>query len=418
MRSIEGSISVHCLFSPLPLIEEPEEPEGNLLSPSSFHVGACVDDVGVLSSWLLGADAVAEAVDSEGAEAVAHAHVMAGPEGVLEEGLVEVDGLHAVGVDGVHEVGVVHHDACGLLGEVLVGVVDHVDESRVGEVLDVVHDGGARGLDVGGELADVGRGGAVYGEHVEELLELGEVLELDLLDEQDVDLNHHVHGLEEVLAEVAALEEEGVEAVVEVGLEEALEGVDDVEHLGGDALVAGDDLLEGAGREVAAGLEVEELAEGESAQVVAVDEAVELGVLVLEAHDAGAGEDDAQAGVLVVAAPQLGAPGGVLEHLVDEEHLAAHEAELAREVGEALALEVEVVHVDVEAAAAAHVEVLAGVLEQEAGLADAAGALDADEGASPVDLVHEGSSHGEVGVLDEVGVGAKEGLHVGEGVEG
>ena len=256
------------------------------------------------------------------------------------------------------------------------------------------------------------------GEHVEELLELGEVLELDLLDEQDVDLDHHVHGLEEVLAEVAALEEEGVEAVVEVGLEEALEGVDDVEHLGGDALVAGDDLLEGAGREVAACLEVEELAEGESSEVVAVDESAELGVLVLESHDAGAGEDDAQAGVLVVAAPQLGAPGGVLEHLVDEEHLAAHESELAREVGEALALEVEVVHVDVEAAAAAHVEVLAGVLQQEAGLADAARALDADEGASPVDLVHEGSSHGEVGVLDEVGVGAKEGLHVGEGVEG
>lgn len=157
MRSIEGSNSVHCLFSRLPLIQESEEPEWDLLSPSSFHVGACVDDVGVLSSWLLGADAVAEAVDGEGAEAVAHTHVVPGPEGVLEEGLVEVDGLHAVGVDGVHEVGVVHHYACGLLGEVLVGVVDHVDESRVGEVLDVVHDGGARGLDVGGELADVGR---------------------------------------------------------------------------------------------------------------------------------------------------------------------------------------------------------------------------------------------------------------------
>ena len=337
---------------------------------------------------------------------------MTRPQGVLEERLVEVDRLHAVGIDGMHQIGVVHHDASGLLGEVLVGVVHHVDEPRIGKVLDIVHDGGSGGLDVCSQLADVGRRGAVYGKHVEELLELGQVFEFDLLDEQDVDLDHHVHGLEQVLAEIASFEEEGIEAVVKVALEEALKGIDDVEHLGRYALVVAHDLLEGAGREVTPCLEVEELTEGEAAQVVAVDESVEFGVLLLEAHDAGASKDDAQAWVLVVASPELSAPRGVLEDLVDEQHLASHKAEVARELGEALALEVEVVHVDIEATAAAYIEVLAGVLKEETGLADATRALDADEGSAPIDLVHKGATHGQVGVLDEVGMCAKESLHV------
>ena len=113
-----------------------------------------------------------------------------------------------------------------------------------------------------------------------------------------------------------------------------------------------------------------------------------------------------------MATTEFSAPRRVLEDLVDEQHLASHKAEVARELGEALALEIEVVHVNIEATAAAYVEFLACVLKEETGLADAARALDADEGTAPIDLVHKGATHGQVGVLDEVGMCAKESLHV------
>ena len=238
---------------------------------------------------------------------VADAHVVVGPEGVLKERLSHVDVFHAVGVDGVHEVAVVHHDACRFFWESLVGSVDDVDEPCVGEVLDVVHDGGPAGVYLDGKLADVGCRGPFYSEEIEQLLELGQILQLDLLDEEDVHFEHHVHGFEQVLAEVAFLEEEGIESVVEVALEE-VERVDASEDALGEFLVVAEDVQEAVGRQVVAGLEVEELSEGESSQVVAADESVEFGVLFLEAHDAASGEDDAQSWVLVVASPQFLGP--------------------------------------------------------------------------------------------------------------
>ena len=333
------------------------------------------------------------------------------PQRVLEERLKDINLLHAVGVDGVHEVGVVHHDARGLLRERVARVVDDVDQPCVREIFDVVHHRGAARLDVYGQLAHVGRRGAVHGQQVEQLLQLGQVLQLDLLDEKNVHLNHHIHRLEQVLREIAALEEEGVEAVVEVALEDR-QGVHHVEHLVGYALVVAQDFLQRVGREVAARLEVKEFAERESAQVVAVYEAVELGVLVLQAHHAGACEHDSQPRVLVVAAAQLLAPVGLLEHLVDEQHLAAQGAELAREVGQALALEVEIIHVDVQAFAAAHIKMFLGVLQQERRLSDAACALDANHRASPVDLVHELAVHGQVDMVHQISVSPKECFHI------
>ena len=54
---------------------------------------------------------------------------------------------------------------------------------------------------------------------------------------------------------------------------------------------------------------------------------------------------------------------------------------------------------------------LAGILKEEAGLANAACAFDADEGLAPVNLIHECSTDGEVGVFDQIGVCSEEGLH-------
>ena len=278
-----------------------------MLSPSALHIGTGINDVGVLTTGFLRAYTVAKTVDREGAEAVAHTHIVVSPKSILEEGLVNINLLHTVGIDGIHEIAVVHHDASGLLREGVVGMVDSIDETRVGEVFDIIHDGGARGLDVLCKLADIGRRGTLDSEHIKQLLELGQVFEFYLLDEEDVDLDHHVHGLEKVLREVATLKEERIKAVVEVGLEE-MERVDNIENLGSNALVVAHNLLEGEGREGIACLEVKELAERESSQVVAGNESSQFGVLLLQAHDAGACEYNTQTWVLIMTTAQLSAP--------------------------------------------------------------------------------------------------------------
>ena len=112
-----------------------------------------------------------------------------------------------------------------------------------------------------------------------------------------------------------------------------------------------------------------------------------------------------------MAATQFTAPVGLLEHLVYEQHLAAALPELACEVGKATALEVEVVHVDVEASARLHVEMLLGVLKQKARLANTSCAFDAYQRLLPVHLVHEGAAHEQVGVFHQIGVCAEESLH-------
>ena len=82
------------------------------------------------------------AVNKEGTGTVAQSHVVVSPQRILEERLIDVDLLHAVGVDGVHEVGVVHHEARGFLRELLARAVDEIDQTGIGEVFDVVHHGG------------------------------------------------------------------------------------------------------------------------------------------------------------------------------------------------------------------------------------------------------------------------------------
>ena len=204
-------------------------------------------------------------------------HLVVFPQRVDEEGLHGILLVDADRIDGVHQVGVVKHDLRRLLGEVLTCRVDEVQQTGIGEVLDIVHHRGATGLYVLSELAHVRRlTGTTLGNLVEELLDLREILELYLLDEQDVNLCHHVHGLQQVLAVVAVLLEEGVEAVVDVVLKVAGGGYLR-QYLLDDALVVAEDLLKRVGAEGVARQEVDEFTEGEAAQVIGLDDAVELG---------------------------------------------------------------------------------------------------------------------------------------------
>ena len=56
----------------------------------------------------------------------------------------------------------------------------------------------------------------------------------------------------------------------------------------------------------------------------------------------------------------------------------------------------------------AYIEILFGILQEERRLADATSAFDAYERLLPVDFIHEGAAHGQVSVLNEIGVCSEE----------
>ena len=169
---------------------------------------------------------------------------------------------------------------------------------------------------------------------------------------------------------------------------EILTGVDLVADVAGDEMAIAHEHIEAEGLQVEAGLEVEVFAEGEAAQVVRRHDVAHLVVLLLDAHDGRSGEDDPQVGVMIVAVPQFARPVGILEDLIDEEHLASSGVKFAGEVREGAFGEDEVVQVDVQAFAAIGGEVFASVREQKRRLTDLAAALDPDQALTPVHLVH------------------------------
>ena len=135
-----------------------------------------------------------------------------------------------------------------------------------------------------GQLTYVGRLlRTVLGNLIEELLDLREILQLYLFDKQYIHLGHHVHGLQEILAVVAMFLEEGIEAVMDIVLE-ILVGGYLRENLFDDMLMVFENLLKGVRLEVVACKEVDELTERETAQVIALHNAVELRVLILQSH--------------------------------------------------------------------------------------------------------------------------------------
>ena len=115
---------------------------------------------------------------------------------------------------------------------------------------------------------------------------------------------------------------------------------------------------------------------------------------------------------MVVAFAEVFAPVVMLEDLVDEEHTPPAFVKLASKLVDASPLEIEVVQVDVEALTVVDVEVLFRILQKEGGLAHTPGAFDAYHPRAPVDLVHQYTTDGSIGVLDKISVCAKKGFHL------
>ena len=350
-------------------------------------------------------------VDEETAIARACIHFMILPHRIDKERLHCLLLIHLDRVDGVHQVGVVEHDLGGLFGEVLSGGVDKIQQSGVREVLDVVHHRGATRFDILCQFADVrGLGGSLFSNLIKEFLDFREVFQFDLFDEQNVDLGHHVHRLQQVFAVVAVLLEEGVEAMMDVILKIAV-GRHFRENLTGNLFMMPDDVVEGVRLEVVACEQVDKLAEREAAQVVAFDDAIEFRVLIFQAHHAGTREHYLQVGEEVVALPEFTAPVGLFEDLVDEEHPSAMAVELPRKVGDAMSLKIEIVHVDIQALLVEYIEVFLGVLQEECRFADATGPLDANHPVAPIDLIHQGATNRGIHMLNEVSVRSEKCFH-------
>ena len=141
-------------------------------------------------------------------------------------------------------------------------------------------------------------------------------------------------------------------------------------------LVVFQNLLKRVTAYIQTGLEVEELAERESTEVVRFDYAVEFRVLLLKSHHRRAGKDDAESWILVVALTQLLAPVGQLKHLVDEQDLTAAVVKLASKLNYTNILNVEIVSVDIQARVVAWLEMFLCILQQESRLSYAPSSLD------------------------------------------
>ena len=132
----------YCVILVCKLIEEAEQPDGDLVGFAFVGSVARIEDVGVVADSV----SAARVYNAEPQFVVDHVyglfpvlvHLVVLPQGVDEECLHH---FLRVGLDGIereHQVGVVHHHFGRLLGERLAHGVDDVDKSGVGEILDVV----------------------------------------------------------------------------------------------------------------------------------------------------------------------------------------------------------------------------------------------------------------------------------------
>ena len=170
------------------------------------------------------------------------------------------------------------------------------------------------------------------------------------------------------------------------------------------------DVGEGIAGKAIARLQVEEFAKRESTQIVGSYDAVENRILHLETHHGRTGEDNLQLREAHVALAELLAPAGNLEHLIHEQRLASTAHERFGEVRQAVPLEIEVVHVDVQAALVTPVVFLCKLYE-ESSFADTTCPLDTNQALIPINFVHQVATDRRIGVRQKVVVSLVESFH-------
>jgi len=185
-------------------------------------------------------------------------------------------------------------------------------------------------------------------DQVEQAAQFRQVALLDLADVEHVDLEGHVHHLEQVLGIVALLEEEGVEAVMKVVVE-ILAGVDLVADVAGDEMAITHEHIEAEGLQVEAGLEVEVFAEREASEVITLYNIVQLWILFFQAHHATTCKDNLQLWISVIAKSQFFAPIWLFEYLVYKQNFSTTTYKFASKFCYTFTLKIEIIHIYVKA---------------------------------------------------------------------
>ena len=75
---------------------------------------------------------------------------------------------------------------------------------------------------------------------------------------------------------------------------------------------------------------------------------------------------------------QFLAPSRILENLVDEQRTTTHLLEIRNEFAQSVRVEIEMIHVDVEASTIVRAVFFKGILQKESGFSDATTAFDTD----------------------------------------
>ena len=236
---------------------------------------------------------------------------------------------------------------------------------------------------------------------MKEFLDFGKVGQLDFLDKKDIHFEHGVHVLDEHLGVILLLEEEGIEAVVDIVLE-IVERFDFRTNLSRNGCMVRNDFVVLIGTEICTGHQINELTERESAEVVTVHNSVEDGILLLQTHDSRTCKYNLNLGILIVDKLQFITPIGILEYLVDEEDTTALSQELRYEFTQSVREKVEMVHVDIKAATVVGAEFFQGILKQECGFAYTSRALDSNQAAIPINLVHQLAPYRRINMLNEI----------------
>ena len=209
-----------------------------------------------------------------------------------------------------------------------------------------------------------------------------------MLYEQYVHLRHHVHRLEQVFRIVSVLAIERIEPVVNVILE-ILQRRNVWQDFPDKLLVGFHYVVKCERFEVVSRLQVDKLPEREPSQVVALHDAAELVVLILEPHHAATGKDDVKVWIEIVAFAQFACPVRLFEHLVDKQHSSSVSVELPSEVCYSPALEIKVVHIYIQTLFVSEFKVFFCILQEESGFSHSSRPLDSDHAVVPVYLVHQ-----------------------------
>ena len=178
----------------------------------------------------------------------------------------------------------------------------------------------------------------------------------------------------------------------------------------GNLFVVAQNLFQCISTELHACLQVQILTEGEATQVITLHYIAQFQVFLFQSHHGRTGKHDFEVWKAVVAHSQLPAPVRMFEYLVYQQYFSTAALEFISEINDAEIRKVEIVHIDKEAGTVS-AEFLFSVLQQKRGFTYTTRSFNTDKTVVPVDLIHEVTANGGIGMLNKIGVCAVECFH-------